>query len=199
MRILFLVLFMSLGYWWWQYAAVISHPAGVLVTGIPVQETVQKSPWIKGRYQIKPLAKFSLEARVIRKQRYHDRGAEIAPYDLVLGWRQMSDQALLDQLKISQVWRWWQWHAKMRPTVPPRTIETSASNMHIIPASEDIERKVAHLRQGDIIFLRGYLVSVQGPDGFRWRSSLSRHDTGDGACELFWVEEISIVTDRKID
>jgi hypothetical protein len=42
---------------------------------------------------------------------------------------------------------------------------------------------------GDIIELRGYLVEVTAPDGWHWRSSLSRTDSGDGACELMWVTE----------
>jgi hypothetical protein len=32
------------------------------------------------------------------------------------------------------------------------------------------------------------LVEADGRDGWKWRSSLTRDDTGDGACELMWVE-----------
>jgi hypothetical protein len=38
----------------------------------------------------------------------------------------------------------------------------------------------------------GYLVEVRGRDGFRWRSSLTREDTGNGACELVWVEKLDV-------
>jgi hypothetical protein len=31
---------------------------------------------------------------------------------------------------------------------------------------------------------------VCGPAGFAWNNSLSRTDTGDGACDLFWVEAL---------
>jgi hypothetical protein len=43
-------------------------------------------------------------------------------------------------------------------------------------------------KRGEIVHMEGYLVRVDGPDGFQWASSLSRSDTGNGACELFWVE-----------
>jgi len=31
-----------------------------------------------------------------------------------------------------------------------------------------------------------------GPDGFAWRSSLTREDTGAGACELVYVESAAL-------
>jgi hypothetical protein len=43
-----------------------------------------------------------------------------------------------------------------------------------------------------VVALTGYLVEVRGPDGFRWRSSLTREDTGNGACELVWVEKLDV-------
>jgi hypothetical protein len=37
------------------------------------------------------------------------------------------------------------------------------------------------------------LVKVEQPSsGWRWVSSLSREDTGAGACELIWVESLSV-------
>ena len=36
------------------------------------------------------------------------------------------------------------------------------------------------------------LIEVRGADGWRWRSSLTREDTGAGACELVWVERIAV-------
>ena len=34
----------------------------------------------------------------------------------------------------------------------------------------------------------GFLVDVRGPGGFAWNTSMTRNDTGDGACEIVWVE-----------
>ncbi|MNN96270.1 hypothetical protein D3C81_2152230 [compost metagenome] len=49
------------------------------------------------------------------------------------------------------------------------------------------------LQEGARIRLSGQLVRVDGDDGFRWVSSLSREDTGSGACELVWVEELAVL------
>ena len=42
-----------------------------------------------------------------------------------------------------------------------------------------------------LLTFSGYLIEARAPDGWRWRSSLTREDTGAGACELVWVEQIA--------
>ncbi|WP_166627906.1 hypothetical protein [Thiopseudomonas denitrificans] len=49
------------------------------------------------------------------------------------------------------------------------------------------------MRPGQVIALEGYLVDAAAPDGWRWNTSLTRKDTGTGACELFWVENAYVV------
>jgi hypothetical protein len=63
--------------------------------------------------------------------------------------------------------------------------------MHLIPATSDVREQLEDVRAGHIVHLRGYLVRVDGPNGYVWRSSLTRDDTGNGACELFYVEEVA--------
>jgi hypothetical protein len=48
------------------------------------------------------------------------------------------------------------------------------------------------VRVGQVVKIIGKLVEVQASDGWRWRSSLTRKDTGNGACELIYVEAISV-------
>ena len=64
--------------------------------------------------------------------------------------------------------------------------------MHTIPATRQIERRLANLRPGQVVALAGYLVEVHAADGWQWRSSLTREDTGAGACELVWVETLDV-------
>jgi len=45
-----------------------------------------------------------------------------------------------------------------------------------------------------VIHLQGFLVDASRGDGWRWRTSMSRDDTGDGACELVYVESIEPVS-----
>ena len=101
----------------------------------------------------------------------------------------MSDQAIVDKFDISQSSRWYFWSVKSYP-IPKKEIEISSSNMHIIPANEEIEDALDDLLVGEIIYLKGYLVSVSKNNGWHWKSSLSRNDTGNGACEVVWVEKL---------
>jgi hypothetical protein len=64
--------------------------------------------------------------------------------------------------------------------------------MHMIPADEAVLKTLRNVRRGDLISLDGYLVSVTGPGGWRWDTSLTRTDTGNGACEIVWVKRIEI-------
>ncbi|MDZ7268791.1 MAG: hypothetical protein ONB48_13715 [candidate division KSB1 bacterium] len=171
----------------------ISHPPGILVPEEPEQHLLhQTRMWQHKNYWISPLATFKLRARVLHKKRYDfGREADLSPVDLALGWGPMSDQAVLEHLTISQATRRYFVRSKT-PPLPLRTIFRFSSNMHMIPATPDIAQTLAEVRVGEIIVLQGYLVAVRSNDGWRWRSSLSRDDTGDGACELVWVERLAI-------
>ena len=167
----------------------ITHPAGVLVVEEPVQRSVSGTlSRQKNGYQITLLASFDIRARVLGAERYRfDRGALLAPMDLALGWGAMSDSKVLERINISQGGRFYSWRVTDYP-VARQVIETHSANMHMIPANDDIERRLKSVRTGHIVHIKGYLVEVANRDGFRWRSSLSRDDTGAGACELVWVE-----------
>jgi hypothetical protein len=62
----------------------------------------------------------------------------------------------------------------------------------MIPGNTAAASALKAIRAGNLIRLNGDLVEVRGTDGFTWRSSLSRTDTGSGACELVWVDNISV-------
>lgn len=169
------------------------YPPGVLAPDPPVQQAVQQARvWVKNGYRIIPLARFSLYALVLHKRRYRfDRESEISPIDLALGWGPMADQQVLDHIDISQANRWYYWHADSLP-IPRKQIIASSANMHMIPANDAVRMQLADVKRGDLIALSGYLVQVQAGANWTWRSSLTRTDTGEGACELVWVENLAI-------
>lgn len=145
-------------------------------------------------YRITPLQPFSLSARVLAREDYHfDAGARLAPTDLVLGWGPMADPQVLAGIKVTQGNRWYHWQVDEFP-IPRREIETHSANMHMIPAGPAVAQTLASLQPGERIALSGQLVRVDGADGFRWVSSLTREDTGAGACELILVEQL-----RRLD
>ena len=120
------------------------------------------------------------------------READLSPLDFALGWGPMSDPAVLQELEISQGNRWYQYRWKGNPPIEPAQIAKHSANTHLIPASDDVRRTLAKVEKGSVVRLAGSLVNVEHPDGWRWRSSTSRDDTGGGSCELLWVTEASV-------
>jgi hypothetical protein len=172
---------------------VIMHPPGVLCPDDPEQEPPErKAPWLHGEYMVTPLASFSLRAVVLHVEWYHmGRESDLSPVDLALGWGVMSDQAVIDQLDISQSGRWYTWHADRLPA-PVKEINRHSANMHIVPANETVRSALDDIVRGSLVMLRGSLVKITRDDGWRWISSLTREDTGNHACEVVWVEEVEV-------
>lgn len=172
----------------------VSQPPGVLAPSPPIQQEIAKpEPFDFKGYRITPLASFEIEARVLGRERYRlGREADLSPIDLALGWGPMSDQAVIDQIEISQSNRYYHWRTDQLP-IPAPVISAHSANMHIIPAAEDIEKELMKIRKGHLVHLGGYLIQANAPDGWRWRSSLTRSDTGGGACEVVLVDRISVL------
>lgn len=170
-------------------------PPGVLVDSEPVQTnlTAQHVIELKGHTIVKK-AEFGGLARVLSTERYFfDDSAELVPVDLALGWKKMSDQSVIDQLKISQSRRFYYWKTRGNDYPAPREdIEQSSANMHMIPSTDEIERTLKVIEKGDIIKFQGYLVDISRKDGFSRFSSVTRNDTGPGACEIILLTSISI-------
>lgn len=134
------------------------------------------------------LAGFSVAARVLGTERYRfDREATWSPLDLALGWGRMREDAVLSQLSISQGGRFFHWRSAQAPPIPVDELTASASNMHMVPANEAVADALHAIDAGDAVRIDGWLIRIEAPDGWRWSSSLSRHDSGAGACELVYV------------
>jgi hypothetical protein len=77
--------------------------------------------------------------------------------------------------------------------IPRQDIERSSANMHMIPADEGIARQLKALKPGQTVRIEGWLVEARAADGWRWRSSLTRDDTGGGSCELVFVRDVQVL------
>jgi hypothetical protein len=172
----------------------VTAPSGRIAPDDPVQtEPSNAQNYAVGDYSLEPLAKFDITARVLSKENYRiGREADLSPLDLALGWGAMSDSSVLDNLSISQGGRFYQYRWELEPPIAPEQIATHSANMHLIPANSGIAEKMQEIRVGHVVHLVGHLVEVRASDGWKWRSSLTREDTGAGACELIWVESISV-------
>jgi hypothetical protein len=173
----------------------IKHPPGVLVAEAPVQTNIppKSLPSMEG-WNLTAVAEYRLRGRVLGTKRYHSGlNSSLVPTDVAVGWGRMSDQTVLDQFTISMTNRFFFYEWPDAPAIPLPEIEASAANNHVIAANDDVRRVIRSLRPGHIVTMNGYLVNANGPEGATWNSSLSRKDTGNGACELFYVESASAV------
>jgi hypothetical protein len=186
------VIFVScLGIMFWP-AKAITHEPGILCPDQPVQgEAVGVHSWQRDGYTYTPLATFSIRALVLHRKDYSDQGSDVAPVDFAVGWGAMSNQSVIDEFDISQTSRFYLWRAKQLP-IPINEVTCSSTNIHIIPANDEVRDQIDDVCRGSIVNMSGYLVRVSGEEGFGWESSLSRTDTGNRACELLWVERLEI-------
>jgi len=177
----------------WSHREIVHEP-GVLVQEAPRQLNIEGGdPILLDEYRLTRRAEFDIRARVLSREDYRwGSESDLAPVDLALGWRAMSDQAVLDRITITQGSRWYFTRYDLPPPISERAIINNSSNMHMVPANQWVRKKLKDVRRGDIVRLNGFLVDINADSGFRWSTSLRRDDTGNGSCELFYLENIFI-------
>ncbi len=188
----FILLIFAAAFWFLFFHQSPAHWKGIPAAADPQQTTKDlPSPFRNDAYTITPLANYSLTAVVLSRDRYRfDPAAKLAPVDLALGWGPMSIAGVINELKISQSGRWYEYSYKDEPPLEPQAIATHSANTHCLPANATVRKQLLAVRRHELVTLEGYLVAVAGPEGSHWRSSLSRADTGGGACEVLWVTRV---------
>ena len=146
------------------------------------------------------LYEYDIEALVVSTHDYKGNsvGTALSPKDLALAWGTVAEHNKDVDFHWKQSNRWYYWRVdtpqELGVAGGELRIIRQLSNNHIIPANEEIRQKVSYIRRGDHVRLQGYLVNVNGrkADGstFRWYSSTTRTDTGDGSCEVFYVTSV---------
>lgn len=193
--ILFLVSLLG-GWHWWTSERPVGRPEGILAAAEPLQRDLDAPRSFEARgVTMIARARYTITARVLRRENYRfDGGADIAPVDLAVGWGPMSDTRVVDALELSQMGRFFYWKPKRPDTfpIPAAMLVTNAAQMHLIPATPALEKQMKKLRPGQLVTIDGYLVDVRGPGGFAWNTSRTRTDTGNGACEIVWVDALAV-------
>ncbi len=178
----------------WQLRAV--HPDdGVLAPTDPVQTDLQAADTIvAGRWTLTPRATYDITARILSREDYHiDTLASLIPEDLALGWGVMSDNRVLRDFEISQSNRFYYWQPIAPLPVPRQVVIEHSANTHVIPADETVRHELSRLRVGQVVHLTGVLVDGVRDDGWRFHTSLTRSDTGPGACEVMLVDTVEVL------
>lgn len=165
---------------------------GTFAPDPPVQGAPEDAaPLQHGEAQLQPRATYSLTAKVLSKRRYR-RGnfANVAPWDFAMGWGLVSDEHWLQNTRVVQGDRFMFWHLYDSP-LDLRSVERSSANMHLVPATPEIRALLDAVPTGSIVTLQGQLVDLSLANGTRIPTSLSRLDTGPGACEILYVQSVT--------
>lgn len=170
-------------------------PDGVIVAAdAPIQTELSKPqpPWQVHGYTLKPLANFSASARLLSVAWYRTgRESDLSPVDMGIGWGQMSDSRHINALQWSHGGRFLNYRFDEKgPPIAQALLDRQIANLHVIPANSVVLKRIESLAAGSRVALAGVLVRAEAKDGWYWQSSLTREDTGAGACELIWLTDV---------
>jgi len=150
-------------------------------------------------YRVEPLYEYELHGLVV-SYRQHDGESFMHRWsndhlnmaDVCVIWGDSAESEHLGKLKF--------WNGIFTCNVQTRDSEAWASfdiyelaNNHLISADPRIRDRVADVRIGDQIRVKGRLARYGAEGGGLRGTSTTREDTGDGACETILVEEFAIV------
>ena len=147
-------------------------------------------------FSLTPLVHYVLRGVVVSRENYRwGWNARLSPCDVAMAWGELEAEDGWRRLDWSQDGRWyfWRWHGT--PPFPNAVVVGNSSNTHIVPADSNLARAARSLSEGDVAELSGELVAIEGRTGgetVRWWSSLSRHDVGDGSCEVLYLRRLRV-------
>lgn len=168
---------------------------------VPVQTDVKGEDRMvyegsEGRVELIPRAAYELTGVVKSKKKYSDYTAQVSEYDLAMAWGDLNKEDIDRGISYSQSGRWYYYKYSQGISVTSDYISKNSANVHIIHKDKDILKKIESIKEGDYIKLEGYLVDVDfnNPNNSSlWKTSKSRNDTGNGACEIMYVENVILI------
>lgn len=178
---------------WHQWSSRPVHPPdGLIAPGDPLQSEADTVTTVRhGRWTLTPRAHYDITARILGREMYHfDMISDLVPEDLALGWGPMSDNHVLAAFDISQSARFYTWRPRSVLPIAREDVITHSANTHVIPTDARIGKQLERLRVGEAVRLTGYLVDAARDDGASMRTSMTRTDSGAGACEVMLVETV---------
>jgi len=170
----------------------ITRAPGVVAAGDPEQRVIDSGAVVeRGEFRLRPRAEFSATVRILHREDYSIGAlAKLVPTDFAVGWGPMSDSAVLADIEVSQGNRFYFWRTENWP-IQRADIESHSANWHVIPENSAVSSVLGRLRVGSVVEFRGQLVDIEGGEG-GLRTSLTRTDTGAGACEILLAESARI-------
>jgi hypothetical protein len=161
-----------------------------VLKGEPIQIlTPESESWSHKGAKIIPLATYDISARVVAIEHYStDSSSFLSPIDFSVAWGPVSKQKVMDTYHFSISDRFLSCYPDGKYDYDD--LAKYIANMHLIPGNGQIEKELNAVKIGQGIQLKGHLVEARKGEDWFWKSSLSRLDSGNGACEVMWVDEV---------
>lgn len=146
---------------------------------------------------IQKLAKYEIKGVVMSLQRYSTD--PVSKTDIVLGWGPFTlgknYDKYIDMDILNDRFSYGTFDLNWANSVGGyEYVRNSYSNNHLIPSNDKIKRLIEKISLHDYLQISGYLVYAtwQTPSGtyFWGPSSMTRNDTGNGACEIILIDNI---------
>jgi len=169
----------------------------------PQQRPVHAAPFSVERdgvtYRVEPSYEYDLQGLVVSYAMHNPRFSlhrlwsdSLNVADLCVVWR---DNASARELNSFTFWNGeFTCNFSTKDTVAWKRFRTDRiSNNHLLADDEYLRRQIGKVRIGDQIHVRGWLADYSNDRGFTRHSSVVRTDQGNGACEIIYVREFSIL------
>jgi len=152
-------------------------------------------------YTLTPKASYDISGLVVSQHRgdaLFNLGHKVDPgniKDICVVWGEVVTNGSYRKVKFTsgEFTCWYRWSGALTPPFNPE----KASNNHLIPANAAIASRINAIHVGDQVRLTGLLVDYEvtrdGKEIFTRRTSLTRTDTGNGACEILYVTDLTVL------
>mgnify|MGYP001176277308 FL=1 len=169
----------------------------------PIQEMIQLPEFsvnVDGNdYFIQPKYDYELYGMVVSYRVHNsDTGAHlrwgdhlnVADYCVV--WSENAFEAHLNEMTFRNQ-EWTCYYQYPNREVGSSFNKEKLSNNHLITGDSSIRDRIKKIGIGDQIRIKGWLSSYSSTDRLSRGTSITRSDTGNGACETIYVNEIDII------
>jgi hypothetical protein len=190
---IFLVLVILLSYFLWDQRP-IKHGIGITAPEAPTLVKINRHQGFGvDHYNLVPTWKIETTARVLANKKYwFDDKTNLAPFDFVLGWNQLSDERILNQVKTPIKNRDFSIDV-IRPPLTLHEIRQQILFMHAIPANEQVSEQLNSIRVGHIVTMRGYIVDINDRSSLIWRSSYNERNHRLDNSQIVFIEHVELL------
>lgn len=192
-------------------ALKLPNVSGLLaeISEVPFQEKVDEESYDfeykEQIYTVQPVADYSLKGLVITQNDissfadiYHTKDS-VDFKDICVIWGSNAENSAYKKMKFwSEPFTCW---AQAKDSETNRTFNfADLSNNHLLSRDSEIIERISKVKEGDQILIEGQLINYskkETPNHIR-KTSITREDTRNGACEIIMVDNFEVLKEANI-